>query len=112
WRLLIGRIVVIILLDIIIPGVIPKWAIFAPVFIPIFVRLGVGPETVLAAYRIGDSPVNTLTPLMVYFPFIVTVAQRYRKDAGVGTIVAIMLHYAVIMLVAWIVLFVIWYALN
>lgn len=110
--LLIGFILVIVLLDFVLPGVIPKWAIFAPVFIPIFVRLGVGPETVLAAYRIGDSPVNTLTPLMVYFPFIVTVAQRYRKDAGIGTIVAIMLPYAVIMLAVWIVLFVIWYALN
>jgi aminobenzoyl-glutamate transport protein len=110
--LLVGFILVIVVLDFILPGVIPKWAIFAPVFIPIFFRLGVGPQTVLAAYRIGDSPVNTLTPLMVYFPFIVTVAQRYRKDAGVGTIVAIMLPYAVIMLVAWVVLFVIWYALN
>jgi aminobenzoyl-glutamate transport protein len=110
--LLIGFIFVIILLDFILPGVIPKWAIFAPVFIPIFLRLGVGPQTLLAAYRIGDSPVNTLTPLMVYFPFIVTVAQRYRKDAGLGTVVSIMLPYAVLMLVAWVVLFVIWYALN
>jgi aminobenzoyl-glutamate transport protein len=110
--LLVGFILVIVLLDFILPGVIPKWAIFAPVFIPIFLRLGVGPQTVLAAYRIGDSPVNTLTPLMVYFPFIVTVAQRYRKDSGVGTIVAIMLPYAVLMLVAWVILFVVWYALN
>jgi aminobenzoyl-glutamate transport protein len=110
--LLIGFILVIVLLDFILPGIIPKWAIFAPVFIPIFLRLGVGPQTVLAAYRIGDSPVNTLTPLMVYFPFIVTVAQRYRKDAGIGTIVAIMLPYAGLMFVAWVVLFVIWYALN
>jgi aminobenzoyl-glutamate transport protein len=54
--LLIGMIVVILLLDIIIPGVVPKWAIFAPVFIPIFVRLGVAPQTVLAAYRVGDGP--------------------------------------------------------
>jgi aminobenzoyl-glutamate transport protein len=110
--LLVGFIFVIILLDFILPGVIPKWAIFAPVFIPIFLRLGVGPQTLLAAYRIGDSPVNTLTPLMVYFPFIVTVAQRYRKDAGLGTVVSIMLPYAVLMLAAWVVLFVIWYALN
>jgi aminobenzoyl-glutamate transport protein len=110
--LLVVFILVIILLDFILPGVIPKWAIFAPIFIPIFIRLGVGPQTVLAAYRVGDSPVNTLTPLMVYFPFIVTVAQRYRKDAGVGTIVAIMLPFAVVMLIAWIVFFVIWYALN
>jgi aminobenzoyl-glutamate transport protein len=110
--LLIGFIFVIILLDFILPGVIPKWAIFAPVFIPIFIRLGVGPQTLLAAYRIGDSPVNTLTPLMVYFPFIVTVAQRYRKDAGLGTVVSIMLPYAVLMLLVWVVLFVIWYVLN
>ena len=110
--LLVAFILVIVLLDFILPGVIPKWAIFAPIFIPIFIRLGVGPQTVLAAYRIGDSPVNTLTPLMVYFPFIVTVAQRYRKDAGIGTIVAIMLPYAVIMLIAWVILFVVWYALN
>ena len=110
--LLIAFILVIVVLDFILPGVIPKWAIFAPIFVPIFLRLGIGPQTVLAAYRIGDSPVNTLTPLMVYFPFIVTIAQRYRKDAGVGTIVAMMLPYAAIMLVAWVVLFVIWYALN
>jgi aminobenzoyl-glutamate transport protein len=110
--LLLAFIVVIIVLDFILPGIIPKWAIFAPIFIPIFLRLDVGPQTVLAAYRIADSPVNTLTPLMVYFPFIVTVAQRYRKDAGVGTIVAMMLPYAVLMLLAWVVLFIIWYALN
>ncbi|MBV9355302.1 MAG: AbgT family transporter [Chloroflexi bacterium] len=110
--LLILFILVIVLLDFILPGVIPKWAIFAPIFVPIFIRLDVGPQTLLAAYRIGDSPVNTLTPLMVYFPFIVTVAQRYRKDAGLGTIVSLMLPYAVIMLAAWVVLFVVWYALN
>ena len=110
--LLIVFVLVIVLLDFILPGSIPKWAIFAPIFIPIFIRLGVNPETVLAGYRIGDSPVNTLTPLMVYFPFIVTVAQRYRKDAGVGTIVAIMLPYAGIMLIAWLVLFALWFVLN
>jgi aminobenzoyl-glutamate transport protein len=110
--LLVLFILVIVVLDFILPGAVPKWAIFAPIFIPIFIRLGVNPETVLAAYRVGDSPVNTLTPLMVYFPFIVTVAQRYRQDTGVGTIVSIMLPYAVVMLVAWVVLFVIWFALN
>lgn len=110
--LLVGFVLVIVLLDFIIPGVIPKWAIFAPVFIPIFLRLGVGPQTVLAAYRIGDSPVNTLTPLMVYLPFIVTVAQRYRKDSGIGTVVSLMLPYALIMVIAWIALFVLWFVFN
>lgn len=110
--LLVGMIVVIAVLDIIIPGVVPKWAIFAPVFIPIFARLGVAPQTVLAAYRIGDSPMNVITPLMVYLPFVVTVAQRYQKNAGLGTIVALMLPYALILLLVWIILFIIWFLLG
>ena len=91
--LLIGMIVVILLLDIIMPGLIPKWAIFAPIFIPLFIQLGVPPQTGLAAYRVGDSPINVVTPLMVYLPFMVTIAQRYQKDAGIGTIIALMLPY-------------------
>jgi aminobenzoyl-glutamate transport protein len=110
--LMVGFILVIILLDFIIPGVIPKWAIFAPVFIPIFARLNVAPQTVLAAYRIGDSPVNQLTPLMVYLPFIVLVAQRYEKKSGIGTVVALMLPYAIAITITWILLFVVWYALG
>jgi aminobenzoyl-glutamate transport protein len=110
--LLIGLILVIILLDIIIPGVVPKWAIFAPVFIPIFTRLDVAPQTVLAAYRVGDSPMNVVTPLMVYLPFIVTVAQRYQKNAGIGTIIALMLPYVFFIMISWIILFAAWYLLG
>ena len=80
--LLIGMIIVIMLLDVIIPGVVPKWAIFAPIFIPLFIQLGIPPQTGLAAYRVGDSPINVVTPLMVYLPFMVTIAQRYQKDVG------------------------------
>jgi len=110
--LLIGFIVVILLLDIIIPGAMPKWAIFAPIFVPLFIRLGTAPQTVLAAYRIGDSPMNVITPLMVYLPFIITVAQRYQKDSGIGTIIALMLPYTLILAVAWIILFILWYVLG
>jgi aminobenzoyl-glutamate transport protein len=110
--LLIGFIVVIMLLDVIIPGVVPKWAIFAPVFIPIFTRLGTTPQTVLAAYRVGDSPVNVITPLMVYLPFIITVAQGYDKKTGIGTIIALMLPYTIVILVAWILLFIFWFVLG
>jgi aminobenzoyl-glutamate transport protein len=110
--LLVGFILVIVLLDFILPGSVPKWAIFAPVFIPIFLRLGVAPQTLLAAYRVGDSPVNTITPLMVYLPFMVTIAQRYKKDAGIGTIVALMIPYVVAILIAWVILFVVWFALG
>jgi aminobenzoyl-glutamate transport protein len=110
--LLVGFILVIFALDFIIPGVIPKWAIFAPVFIPVFLRLDVSPQTLLAAYRIGDSPVNTLTPLMVYFPFIVTIAQRYKRDSGIGSVIALMIPYALIMGAIWIALFVVWFLLG
>lgn len=110
--LLIGFILVIVLLDFIMPGSLPKWAIFAPIFVPLFMRLGVAPQTLLAAYRVADSPVNALTPLMVYLPFIVTVAQRYQKKSGIGTVVALMLPYAGIILVAWTILFIAWFMLG
>jgi aminobenzoyl-glutamate transport protein len=110
--LLIGFIVVIMLLDIIIPGSMPKWAIFAPIFVPLFIRLGTAPQTVLAAYRVGDSPMNVITPLMVYLPFIITVMQRYQKESGIGTVIALMLPYTLIIAVAWIILFILWYVIG
>ena len=110
--LLIGFVLVIVVLDFIMPGALPKWAIFAPIFVPLFMRLGVAPQTLLAAYRVADSPVNALTPLMVYLPFIVTIAQRYTKKAGIGTVVALMLPYSVILLVVWTVMFIAWFALG
>jgi aminobenzoyl-glutamate transport protein len=110
--LLILFILVIAMLDIIIPGVVPKWAIFAPIFIPLFYRLGVAPQTVLAAYRVGDSPMNVITPLMVYLPLIVVVAQRYKKDAGLGTVISLMLPFTLITLVVWTVFYVVWYLIG
>ena len=110
--LLIAFILVIVLLDFILPGLMPKWVIFAPVFIPIFASLDVAPQTLLAAYRVGDSPVNVLTPLMVYLPFIVTIAQRYKKDAGIGTVIALMLPYSIWILITWTGLFVAWFLLG
>lgn len=110
--LLIAFILVIFVLDIILPGLVPKWAIFAPIFLPIFASLDVAPQTLLAAYRVGDSPMNVLTPLMVYMPFIVTVAQRYKKDAGIGTVIALMIPYTMWLLIAWTVIFAAWFLLG
>ncbi|MHA6761103.1 AbgT family transporter [Streptacidiphilus sp. PAMC 29251] len=110
--LLIGFILVTLLLDIIIPGVIPKWAIFAPIFIPLFIRLGVAPQTILAAYRVGDGPMNIVTPLMVYIPFIVLLTQKYKKEAGVGTVVSMMLPYTLIVAAGWLVFFIAWYLIG
>ena len=75
-------------------------------------RIGVAPQTVLAAYRVGDSPMNVITPLMVYLPFIVLVAQRYKKDAGIGTIISLMIPYTLIVMVTWIIFFVAWYLIG
>jgi aminobenzoyl-glutamate transport protein len=110
--LLIGVVVISMIVDLIIPQAIAKWALLAPIFIPLMLRLGVAPQTVLAAYRVGDSPFNVLTPLMAYFPLIVIFAKRYRKDAGLGTVVSLMLPYAFILSVLWTLFFVVWYLIG
>ncbi len=110
--LLIGFIIVVGIIDLLITGAIAKWAIFAPVFVPLLMQLGVSPEAVLAAYRIGDSPINAITPLNVYFAMVVGFAQKYDKNAGVGTVVSLMLPYVVIMFVLWTALFAVWQVLG
>jgi aminobenzoyl-glutamate transport protein len=110
--LLVGFVLIVIVLNLIITGAIPKWAIFAPVFVPLLMRLHVDPAAVLAAYRVGDSPTNAITPMMAYFPLIVAFAAKYQKGAGVGTVVAMMLPYVVIIQVVWIVLLVVWQMLG
>ncbi|KAB0267676.1 AbgT family transporter [Microvirga brassicacearum] len=106
--LLIGFIVVVAIIDLLLTGAIAKWAIFAPIFVPLLIKLGVEPEAVLAAYRVGDSPMNAVTPLNAYFALVVGFAQKYDKNAGVGTIVSLMLPYVMWMFVLWTVLFAIW----
>ncbi len=110
--LLLGFVLAILALDILMPGAIPKWAIFAPIFIPLFIQLGSSPETVLAAYRVADSPMNVITPLMGYFPLIVIFCQQYQKDAGVGTVIAMMLPYTLWLVPVWTALLIGWYLLG
>lgn len=106
--LLLGFILVVVILDFLITGAIAKWAIFAPIFVPLLMRLGVEPESVLAAYRVADSPINMITPLNAYFALVVVFCQKYDKNAGVGTVVALMLPYVAVLLVVWTLLFVVW----
>jgi aminobenzoyl-glutamate transport protein len=110
--LLIGVIIVTLIVDLIMPAKIAKWAILAPIFVPLMLRLGVEPQTVLAAYRTGDSPMNVLTPLMPYFALMVVFAARYQRDAGIGTVIALMIPYALIVTVASTLFFVAWYLLG
>lgn len=110
--LLIGFIVVVAIIDLLLTGAIAKWAIFAPVFVPLLMQLGVEPEAVLAAYRVGDSPMNAITPLNAYFALVVGFTQKYEKSAGVGTVVSLMLPYVVSIFVLWTALFAIWKAVG
>jgi aminobenzoyl-glutamate transport protein len=110
--LLVGFVGIVAILDLIMTGAIPKWAIFAPVFVPLLMRLNVEPEAVLAAYRVADSPINAITPLNAYFALIVSFAAKYQKDAGVGTVVALMLPYVVVVLVLWTILLAVWHVLG
>jgi aminobenzoyl-glutamate transport protein len=110
--LLIGFIVVVLFIDLFITGAIAKWAIFAPIFVPVLLKLGVAPEAVLAAYRVADSPVNAITPLNAYFALVVTFAQKYDKNAGVGTVVSLMLPYVMWMTLIWTLIFAAWFWLG
>jgi aminobenzoyl-glutamate transport protein len=110
--LLLGFIGAILLLDLIMTGSIPKWAIFAPVFVPLLMRLNIEPEVVLAAYRVADSPINAISPLNAYFALIVVFAQKYDPKAGVGTVIALMLPYVLTITVLWTLLFVAWHVLG
>jgi aminobenzoyl-glutamate transport protein len=89
-----------------------KWAIMAPIFVPMFMLLGYHPAMTQAAYRIGDSVTNVITPMMTYFALIVTFAQKYEEKAGIGTIIATMLPYTVILTIAWIILISVWMILG
>jgi aminobenzoyl-glutamate transport protein len=111
WLLLLAMLITLVV-GIIMPQAIAKWALLAPIFIPIFITLGIKPDAVLAAYRVADSPINIVTPIMAYFPLIVVFAKRYDKNSGIGTIIALMLPYFFIITIAWIIFFAIWYLLG
>ena len=89
-----------------------KWAVMAPIFVPMFMLLGYSPELTQAAYRVGDSVTNIISPLMSYFPLIVAFMQRYDQKAGIGTVVATMLPYSVVFFLVWTVLIVVWFLLG
>ncbi len=89
-----------------------KWAILAPIFVPMFALLGFTPEATQVAFRIGDSCANIITPLMPYVPFVLATMRRYRADAGVGQLIALMIPYSVVFVVSWTLLLLLFYALG
>jgi len=89
-----------------------KWAMMAPIFVPMFMNLGLSPELTQAAFRIGDSTTNIITPLMPFFVLIVAFMQRYDKELKIGSVVSIMLPYTVAFLLSWAALMSVWYAFD
>ena len=89
-----------------------KWAIMAPVFIPMFLKLNIDPAIVQTAYRIADSSTNLISPLMSYFAMIIVFTQVYDKKAGIGTITSMMLPYSMTFLIAWSLMLIVWVSLG
>ncbi|KLI64145.1 AbgT family transporter [Aurantiacibacter marinus] len=89
-----------------------KWALLAPILVPMLMLLGISPEGATAAYRVGDSATNIITPLMVYFPLILVFAQRWQKDFGLGSLTAMMLPYSIWLLISGTLLIVVWFYLG
>ncbi|MEM9597499.1 MAG: AbgT family transporter [Acidobacteriota bacterium] len=89
-----------------------KWALLAPIFVPMLMQLGYSPELTQAAYRVGDSTTNIITPLMPYFPLVVVFCQRYVKGTGIGTVTSLMLPYSVALLISWTIFLLIYWNLG
>lgn len=89
-----------------------KWALLAPIFIPMLMQLGISPDLAQAAYRVGDSSTNIITPLMPYFPLVVVFCQRYVTSAGIGTLTAMMLPYSVTFIIVWTLFLLLYWAVG
>ncbi len=89
-----------------------KWGLLAPIFVPMLMSLGISPDLTQAAYRVGDSSTNIITPLMPYFPLVVVYCQRYVKNTGIGTLTAMMLPYSMSFLVLWTIFLLVYYAIG
>ena len=89
-----------------------KWALLAPVFIPMLMLVGIPPEQTQVAYRVGDSATNIITPLMPYFGIVLAYAQRYKTSLGIGDVIAMMLPYSLTLLIVWGVIVTVWVGIG
>lgn len=107
---IIGIIILTTMVNLFIGSASAKWALLAPIFVPMLMTLGLSPELTQAAYRVGDSSTNIITPLMPYFPLVVVYCQRYVKSTGIGTLVSMMLPFSLTFLTGWTVFLLIYWA--
>lgn len=112
FPLIIAFIILAMFLDLFLGSASAKWAIMAPIFVPMLFQLGLTPELTQAAYRIADSVVNVITPLMSYFAMVLVFMKRYDKKSGLGTLISTMLPYSMSFFLGWVLLLAIWYFFN
>jgi aminobenzoyl-glutamate transport protein len=110
--LLVGFVVLAAFINLFVTSASAKWAVIAPIFVPMFALLGLTPEATQVVFRVGDSCTNIITPLMPYMPFVLTAAQRHVPKAGAGTLIALMLPFSVVFLVLWTGLLLLFYYLG
>ncbi len=110
--LIIGIILLSTIVNIFIGSGSAKWSILAPIFVPMLMLLGYSPAMTQVIYRIGDSSTNPITPLFPYFPIALGLAQYYDEDAGMGTLMSLMLPYSLIFLIVWILQLIVWMVLD
>jgi len=101
WVTIVGIILLTAVINLLVGSASAKWALLSPIFVPMLMQVGISPELIQAAYRVGDSTTNIITPLMPYFPLIVVFSQRYYKRTGIGTLVSMMLPYSIVFLAVW-----------
>jgi aminobenzoyl-glutamate transport protein len=110
--LMISFVVLTALLNLFMGSASAKWAIMAPVFIPMFMLLGYSPEFTQVAYRVGDSVSNVISPMMSYFALIIAMIQRYDKNAGLGTLISTMIPFTIVFFIIWSLVLVGWVSLD
>ncbi len=101
WTTILGIIFLTAFVNLFVGSASAKWALLAPIFVPMLMQVGISPELTQAAYRVGDSSSNIITPLMPYFPLVVVYCQKYVKSTGIGTLTSIMIPFSVAFIVSW-----------
>ena len=112
WLLVVGIILLTATLNLAIGSASAKWAMFSTVFVPVFMGVGISPELTQAAYRVGDSVTNTISPLNPYVVIILVFMRKYQPQAGIGSLISMMLPYTVVFLILWSVVLLVWMLLG
>lgn len=109
---IVGMILLTAMVNLLIGSASAKWALIGPILVPMLMAVGISPELSQAAYRVGDSVSNIISPLMVFFPLVVVYCQRYVKGAGIGTLASLMMPYSIAMLIGWTIFLLAYWALG